>query len=328
MTSHSFSFSPVAFDDVDHFREWSKQQGWELESRQLSNGPNRIKFDHLAFPELVVSHHRVRQMMYDVFDVPSGHVVFAICRAKLPVVWCGQDLPPSLLAILRPVRTYWVRLPAGWETYEFTVSEELIRRTELFPPKFFEKTIRLEQAFLPLVEPQTGQFLKRMDFYFQMVKSARGVTSEVVRHIEFYNFLLHGLQQVIDAGLAASPTGLPRPTRRADLVEKARDLMIADPKLDLTADEIAQSLGVSYRVLNYACQSNLGISPYQYLLTEKLHAVRRKLKTSDASVTEACLSYGFSTPSRFARQYKRLFGELPSQTRNRSWSQLKLGTRL
>ena len=91
--------------------------------------------------------------------------------------------------------------------------------------------------------------------------------------------------------------------------------MIANLQLDLTADEIAQSLGVSYRVLNYAFQDALGVSPYRYLLTEKLHAVRRKLKDSDDSIAEVFLSYGFVTRSRFARQYQRLFGELPSETR-------------
>lgn len=93
--------------------------------------------------------------------------------------------------------------------------------------------------------------------------------------------------------------------------------MIANLKSDFTVDQISQSLGVSHRVLNYAFQDNIGVSPYQYLLTEKLHAVRRKLKSSDASVTEACFDYGFLTPSRFTRQYKRLFGELPSETRKR-----------
>ena len=48
--------------------------------------------------------------------------------------------------------------------------------------------------------------------------------------------------------------------------------------------EPARSLGVSYRVLNYACQDAFGVSPYHYFLTEKLHAVRGTLKTSDVSV--------------------------------------------
>jgi transcriptional regulator GlxA family with amidase domain len=99
-------------------------------------------------------------------------------------------------------------------------------------------------------------------------------------------------------------------------VSKAKEFMAANLKAELTADDIAQSLGVSYRVLNYAFRDAFGVSPYLYVLTEKLHAVRRQLKSTDVSVTEASVSHGLYTPSRFTRQYKRLFGEFPSETRN------------
>ena len=38
-------------------------------------------------------------------------------------------------------------------------------------------------------------------------------------------------------------------------------------------------------------------------------------QTSEVPVADAARAYGFHSPSRFARQYSRLFGELPSATR-------------
>ena len=93
--------------------------------------------------------------------------------------------------------------------------------------------------------------------------------------------------------------------------------MGANLSADISAEDVAQALRVSYRVLNYAFSDALGMSPYQYILTQKLHAVRRVLKANDTPVCEVSASYAFRTPSRFARQYARLFGELPSATRNR-----------
>ncbi len=313
-------YMPKSFNDVDLFREWMNQLGWDAEVTQLSCGPNRIGFDHLSFPELLVAHHHYKQVMYDVFELPPGHVVLAICRTKLPAIVCGIDLPHSLMAILRPERSYRARFPAGWETYEFTISEALIERTELLPPKFFARTVRLEQALLPLVEPQTGQFLTEMESWFQILGNAGGLITRPDLIADCYDFILHGLQRLVDVGLAAGLGELPRHTRRADLVEQARGVMLPKLESTLTADDIAHELGVSRRVLNYAFQSNLGISPYQYFLTEKLHAARRLLKTTDASVLEAMTLFGFSTPSRFARHYQRLFGELPSETKKQSRS--------
>jgi hypothetical protein len=117
MTSLPFSFTPTALYDTDEYRQWANQHGWDLEARQISRGPNQIDFDHVAFPEFSVANHRVKRAMYDVFDIPSRHIVFVICRVKLPAVWCGMELPPSVLALHRPGRTYRLdSRPAGTPT--------------------------------------------------------------------------------------------------------------------------------------------------------------------------------------------------------------------
>ena len=307
---------PVSFSDVDLFSEWEIGLGWDIESTQLSAGANEICFDHFAFPELLVGHFSSKQSMENLFALPDGMVMFLICQAKLPVFWCGRHLPPTLMGIVRSAREHWVVIPAGWDCYEFMVSEDLLRRTEIFPPDFLAETTQLDRAFLPLIEPITGQFLQRMDSFFHRQSRDPNRSLRIAVHrTQFFNFIIHGLLQVIDAGLRARGSHRPRSARHPDLVTKGRDFVSAHLTTDFSVDDMAHALGVSYRVLNYAFKDSLGISPYQYILTQKLHGVRRQLKSSEVSVTEACFSHGFYTPSRFARQYARLFGELPSETR-------------
>ena len=308
-------FSSFVCNDIDQFAEWVNHIEWDLEATQLSCGANRIQFDYFAFPELSVAYHHMKQSVYDVFNVPFKSVIFVIGRSKHPAICNGIELLPSMLTILRPLHTYRVMLPCGWENYEFTLSEQLLERTGLLPPNLFEKTARLEEAFWPLSESATEHFLRRIDHFFQMARNRQGAIEDTISQTEFYDFILYGLQQLIDVSIAARHPQPIRRTRRADLVEKARDVMNANLKVELTAGDIAETLGVSSRVLNYAFQESLGFSPYQFFLIQKLHEVRRLLKSSDVSVIEASTSYGFCTPSRFTRQYKRLFGELPSKTK-------------
>ena len=307
--------SSVRFSDVDHLSEWVTSVGWDIKNTQISVGANEICYDHFAFPELLVSHYTMKQAMQAVFALPEGMVLFLITRAKLPLVWCGRQLPPTLLGIARSGRENWVLTPAGWDCYEFMVSEDLIHRTGIFPPDFFAKTTRLERAFLPLMESNTGPFLQQMDAFFQQARDVNGSPGVAIKRGQFFDFIIHGLQQVVDAGLIAGGSHELKSTRRPELTKKAIDFIAANPGTDFSLDDMTEALGVSYRVLNYAFQDTLGLSPYQYLITQKLHAVRRLLKSSDVSVTEASLSHGFNTPSRFAYQYFRLFGELPSVTR-------------
>lgn len=306
---------PVSFDDADRFYEWERRLGLDVDSTQLSAGANEIRFDHFVLPGLLVSHFCAKQSMRDVFAVPDGSVILLFNRVKLPLVWCGTHLPPTMLAVVRSGRENWCVLPAGMDAYEFIISEDLIRRTEIFPPSFFAETTDLDRAFVPLTEPITGDFLGRMDSFFDQARGSDGATAAGVHQARLSDSIIDGLQQVIDAGLAARGLSRLRNGRRFDLVQQGRDFVSAHLEADLSADDMARALGVSYRVLNYAFRDCLGMSPYRYILTEKLHSARRQLKSSGISVIDTCFDHGFRSPSRFASHYSRLFGELPSQTR-------------
>ncbi len=314
--------SQASFSDVDHMVEWSRALGWDNVGTQLTTGENRIFLDGFALPDLFVGHYSVQQSIHNVFALPDGMVLFEICRAKLPLVWCGRHLPPTMLGIARSGIEHDVALHAGWDCYEFMITEDVIHRTEIFPSDFFARATQFEHTFLPLTEPVTGQFLKQLDAFFRIGEGANGrsVAGTAVNGDQLFDYTTRGLLQVVDAGLEALGSHELRPVRRPDIVRNAKDFVMAHLTADLSADDIARTLGVSYRSLNYAFKDALGISPYQYIQTQKLHAVRRLLKTSDITVTEACLAHGFYTPGRFTRQYSKLFGELPSATRARSRS--------
>ena len=310
------ALTPVSFEDVDHHAEWARQQGWDADFLQLSPGPNEIRFDHFALPGLMVGQYSRKQAMKDVSAAPQGQVVIWIARVQRPFVLCGREFPPTLLAVAHSGRESWVVTPAGWDCYEFVVSEDLVRRTELIDPAFFEESTQIERAFLPLAEPATSRFLEGLDGFFQAARTNGTPGTPFPRGV-FFDFVLDGLQQVFDAGLEARGSLKPRPARRSDLVANARDFALARLKEDVSAEEMADALGVSYRVLNYAFKDALGMSPYQYLLTLRLRAVRRELALG-GSVTDASFSHGFSTPSRFIRRYSQFFGERPSETKNRA----------
>ena len=122
-----------------------------------------------------------------------------------------------------------------------------------------------------------------------------------------------GLQQVIDAGLRERGSFELRRAGRPDLVAKGRECVSAKVGADVSTNDMEQARGVSYGVLNCAFRDSLGVSPYRYIQTKKLHAARSLQQRSDVSVSEACLSLGFRKPARRSEQYS-LFGEHSSTT--------------
>ena len=73
------------------------------------------------------------------------------------------------------------------------------------------------------------------------------------------------------------------------------------------------------RSLHYAFKKVYGVSPKQLLKAHRLFAVQNALKaaTPEDQVMDIARRYGFWERGYFARDYQRMFGELPSDTRKR-----------
>lgn len=97
---------------------------------------------------------------------------------------------------------------------------------------------------------------------------------------------------------------------------RARDAMLGRLCDPTDVEALARDLGCSRRALQYAFQSVFGMRPVEYLRTLRLSAVRQLLlhPTVSTTVGDAAAQYGLTHLPRFARDYCRMFCELPSQT--------------
>ena len=85
----------------------------------------------------------------------------------------------------------------------------------------------------------------------------------------------------------------------------------------LTIPDLCRIASVSQRTLEYAFKETFGITPRTFLRYQRFHAVRRQLLVSrngKKTVAQIAFDHGFYELGRFAGEYRRLFGELPSQT--------------
>jgi len=122
--------------------------------------------------------------------------------------------------------------------------------------------------------------------------------------------------------------GLPdRPAERertllshSRIVAKAEEFMRARLALPLYVADLCQATGVSERTLRSAFRNVYGVGPNRFLKLRRLNQVRRVLQRAGngALVSEVATRHGFWDLGRFAGDYRRLFGESPSQTLRRT----------
>jgi AraC family ethanolamine operon transcriptional activator len=129
--------------------------------------------------------------------------------------------------------------------------------------------------------------------------------------------LLAACRPVVDQDLVtAAATGRPL-ICRADIIRTATDLIERSEDVVLGVDDLARAADVSVRTLQTAFRDYYGIPPLRYLTLRRLHDVREALQKADpdeTTVTRIAARFGFWQFGRFAGQYRRLFGERPSET--------------
>ena len=106
--------------------------------------------------------------------------------------------------------------------------------------------------------------------------------------------------------------------RREEIVRRGEEYLRAHLVMPVGLIDLCEELGVCMRTVQYAFLERFGVGPIEYLRSLRLNAVRTDLKRADrteAGVRDVAMRWGFRHQSNFAADYRRLFGELPSETR-------------
>jgi AraC-like DNA-binding protein len=131
----------------------------------------------------------------------------------------------------------------------------------------------------------------------------------------FAQFLMTGL-------LLAHPHGYsdalhrPQPAVATRDVKRAIDFIEANLDMPIDLADIAAAAGVPGRTLLEHFKQYKGISPMEHLRRARFARVRQALQRAETkeNVTGIALNFGFNHMGRFSVEYRRRFGESPSQT--------------
>jgi signal transduction histidine kinase/CheY-like chemotaxis protein/ligand-binding sensor domain-containing protein len=119
-----------------------------------------------------------------------------------------------------------------------------------------------------------------------------------------------------DSG-AGDAVGVPSLSARDRELLAQLDQWLNEHYTDASAgmDDLCRALNVEARTLQRKLKALLGKTPAECLRGFRLEKAAAELRDSDRSITDIALSCGFSTPQYFARQFRRQFGQPPSEWR-------------
>jgi AraC-like DNA-binding protein len=217
--------------------------------------------------------------------------------------------------LFSPSRSYTVRWNSDADQYSIKIPRAslegqlsaLIGRPVLKPIKFnlgFDLTSPRGQSLLSSVS-HLGVELARED----------GIAQIPLVRAQLESFVLSEMLVVIPNEYQELLI-TPRDSVRRRHVRAARDFIDEHAMEPITAPDIARAASVSMRALQMGFHDEFGLSPMAYLRNVRLDGAHLDLLGSlgSVSVSEVAMRWGFWHLGRFADQYRRKFGVLPSDT--------------
>ncbi|GAA0217148.1 helix-turn-helix domain-containing protein [Castellaniella daejeonensis] len=300
----------TARDADDHARNLSQ---WEQSYDQFSSGDFQGRLTELWLPRL------------QLFQESANQALRQSCAAWRDSLWFGLPAPhqqvsrldalpiPDHTLLFRPgARQFELNTPQDYNIFGIVLDQDLLR--EHLTPQDEDISDMLGEGGTLTIEPVLYQRMTQTlgHALFEPLP-AGGATAEALQET-----VLDLLWTAIAQGSRPDPDPhYSRIRHSRQIVQQARELVLAQASHRLSIADICRQLHISRRTLQYSFQTAVGLSPLAYLRILKLNQVRRRLRNAQdfsGRVTQAATTWGFEHLGQFSQDYRHLFGECPSAT--------------
>ena len=287
----------------------------EFELRQLGRGSFRSDMAAILTSEGIALSQRFERRFYSPLRTPEGMVFLIIPSTAGGDFFVSGDIISQRELIVQTPQT-----------------EVDVFAPDLTASEAFGVSVSRFYALLDTICPggtsiRPGQMMAVAGDTVQLKRLRHAIIDLVThpeldpRHERQANLIAEVIAWMGDSDSRWRPEGFPVNGARRRIARLARDYMEDRFPNPIRLEDLCQDIGVGLRTMQRAFTEHFQIPPYQYLKKLRLDWARRELLAGEPethSVTVTALNHGFSHLSRFSRNYREAFGELPSETLARS----------
>jgi len=289
---------------------------WDQVYEQLTPGQFEGRFMEIWFRGIQLFREVTNQSVHEAGLMRAGERVLGVPVAlQGQGYFCGRPISPDAIMTMRGGDELDFRAPEHFDIVAVSIPVGVLTQyARDIERRDIEDELR-NTAVIPANKAEVDAF---RGFLLTALESVSR-TPAMLQYAAMQKGLEHALlSSVVKAvGPADAPArAATSPMARHAIVARAQDYMRQHVEEPLTVADLCRVLGVSRRTLQYSFQEVLQLNPVSYLRAMRLNGARRMLKSADTqqSVQDVAARWGFWHLSHFASDYRRMFGELPSET--------------
>lgn len=299
----ALDFGTSDFDEIA-----GQLQNWDLSFRQVQRGlfSGRLAMSHTASLQCIEADFR-RGVGFEGMPAPDSYTFMLHVEAGDSLRLCHRPLGADKL----------VAIPPNYEIVGNT--QEPVRvlvvsvDTALFEHHINAvcgKPLGDRTQILDLSANKTMLAQRWQSLLDLAVTKPEELTAPIRSHI-FEEAFLSALTDTLVLPARSAPLH-----RRVQLARKAREFLHEHAANSISLADMCRAVGASERSLHLCFQECFGMSPKSYLKVLRLNGVRRALMNAGPydTISRIASCWGFLHFGWFSVDYRRLFGETPSET--------------
>lgn len=291
----------ISFSSTDPDELLSLVQDWQLEFSVMNPGGFYGEFHQILYPDVLLGRGRFSDGLRQQGMSPPGFRTFVIpLTANLQLNWRGHSATGRHLLLFPENGELFSVANLNFDVLTLSVrTEDLIKAAE--------------KASCPDPAKRMGQ---------EIFVCPQGDLQCFGRDLMVCSHERIRLKQLACSRLPFlmceqdPPSRDPKTSTGVQWIRMLEKLKQGQPDRVIDLNEFCGTLGISRRTLDYHIKTVSGLGPRQYLNRFRLNAVRRELKLAEPNrrVGEVARRWGFHHLGQFSTDYRKLFGECPSDS--------------
>jgi len=311
---HNITFISLEFNDFEVFKEAASK--WSLEFKQLDEGKFYGDISIIESPQIQIGTTNLNRKLDQRGSAPVGYRTFIIPKQGIcdPYFWRGHKVSDNDLLIQPISRDFFSISNPGWGIYTISIIEGLVsdylEKLDATKSNVFNNSGEI----VKLSPQEMKRLRKQLEFVFNMAKQNPSNLEKKV----FRKIFSEEIPSMIISNIVSSKKSVSiRPPRIRDIAfRKAINYLNSCTTEMPSVSELCLISGSSERTLEYAFKEKYGFGPKEFMRKQLLNKVRQELLHAKPfkRIKDIAHRYGFMHLGHFSADYKKLFGELPSET--------------
>ena len=309
----SFSIFQNPFSSFDEFEQATK--GWDLNIKKLDRGNYRGDLLQIFNEKIIISDVNIGSKL-EMNGAPMlGYKSFGVPKINVaPFYWRYNNLSDKTIQIYRPGSELFMINKYEMGAIDVAVEEEHFNKlcSELKYDNV--QNIICENEFVTCDLNLLRELQNRLDQLSKMVKNMEPTDYYLLENEVNYEIPILLIKTLASVNPISK---IDKSFARTKALKKVIELVEESPLEFHSLSKLSKATNVSERTLQYSFKEKFGISPTRFVKNIKLNIVYKALKkrpSNDVAINDIANQYGFWHMGQFAKDYKNLFGELPSET--------------